>query len=42
MVDVKPKITQTFDVDKVVDALDFALSRPVNLNQVWYYLKWLG
>ncbi|KAK7178629.1 l-iditol 2-dehydrogenase [Paraphaeosphaeria sporulosa] len=31
MVDVKPMITHTFDVEKVVDALDLSLSRPANL-----------
>lgn len=31
IVDVKPMITHTFDVEKVVDALEFSLSRPANL-----------
>jgi L-iditol 2-dehydrogenase len=31
IVDVKPMITHTFEVEKVVDALEFALSRPANL-----------
>lgn len=31
IVDVKPMITHTFDVEKVVDALEWSLSRPANL-----------
>lgn len=31
MVDVKPMISHTYDLEQVADALEFALSRPVNL-----------